>query len=658
VAGSAGESSGGTAGAGGKATGGSHTGGQGGAEGGAPASAPIVKITSPANITDPNTEGVVVGDTVDVLCEVTASTDPGARPVDPGTVKIQLTDSVTTVTANNTVSTQNPNNPAEYKATFVLTNTAHGSVSFTCSAGDTSRPAVTGSDTITNFVDKGPVIVVTDPKPDTFHALKDTLPVDFTVTPAPLGDGDTGAAVGGVTLEVDGQAWKCDQSSTPGRYVCDVDLTNTTYFSPPPAGEVPVNITAANSRQPTPAVRTYASFIQVDGTPPIITVTTPKSGAMIGGQTALTFTVKDTDSGVDPNTVVVTINQKAHFYDGDVQRWEVNLATGTFTFYFDEVDLQPSHVQATITIDAADKVGNPTNDGTGQRGATLVLYLDTESPIVDLDPPTVRERKKSGVDWLCSNAFDPLGDAVSQRQVVNNTRYFRALVWDLTSEASQDQPVSYYAGPDPNSVYLYLRDNVTADFVIDSNHDGFCDDVKPLPAPELEHLQQLLPIPAAGAASYMPEPSGWGDPVPGDGYCKAGTDTQPPNHLCAREASSLTRVIRYVGLAGESAIYGISPDASGLECTGRYWELGAVIDRKPPEGWLCVAARASDKLGNVGVSEPLIICYDDDNIPGSPDCVDPANPGYSIDPAAADPPITCTDGCQPRRFTARIISDL
>jgi hypothetical protein len=670
-AGSAGKSSGGTAGAGGKATGGSRTGGQGGAVGGAggvTAIAPSVKITSPAHVTDPIEAGVLVGDAVDVLCDVTASTDPGARPVDPNTIRIQLTDALTTVTANNTVSTENPDKPGEYEATFVLTSTAHGAVSFTCSASDTSRPSVTGSDTVANFVDKGPVIAVTEPARDSFHALKDPLHLDFTVTPAPLADGDTGAQLGTVTVQVDGVAVKCDDSPTgSGHYLCDVDLTNPTYFSPPPAGEVPVNISAADVRQPTPAVSIYDSFIQIDGTPPTIAVTGPKSGSMIGGQAALVFTVKDPDSGVDPSTVAVTINRTTFYYDASqVQRWEANLATGTFTFYFDKRDLSDSVVQATIMIDASDKVGNSTNDGTGQRGASLVLYRDDRAPVVDLDPPTVRELRLSGATWYCSSSFDPLGNAASQGQLVHNVPYFRALVWDLTNQASADQQVFYHAGTNPSSVYLYLQDDVYAPFVINASGVDpadlvkHCDEIATPPAGTTEHKQQLSAIPATGTASYLAVDP---DPDPPVGGYSLGTDKDLQPGVCAQHASSLSRVIGHEAVGHDAVVYGISPDASGLECTGRYWEIKSVIDRPVREGWLCLAARASDNLGNVRVSAPLIVCYDDDTTPYVPDCIDPNDPSHTtvLDPATVVPPITCTDGCTPVRFVDKVdryINDL
>jgi hypothetical protein len=51
------------------------------------------------------------------------------------------------------------------------------------------------------------------------------------------------------------------------------------------------------------------------------------------------------------------------------------------------------------------------------------------------------------------------------------------------------------------------------------------------------------------------------------------------------------------------------------------------------DGWICLAARVADKLGNVGLSRPLRICYDDDQVEGVPAC------------ATGAPPPSCTTNC-------------
>jgi hypothetical protein len=90
------------------------------------------------------------------------------------------------------------------------------------------------------------------------------------------------------------------------------------------------------------------------------------------------------------------------------------------------------------------------------------------------------------------------------------------------------------------------------------------------------------------------------------------------------------------------AIYAIGVD-DGPACTGIDWEFGSIAE----EGWLCFAARVVDRVGNVGISPPLRLCYDDveDGLP-PPDCVN--------DPT----PPSCTDGCSlPPAFTARHVED-
>jgi hypothetical protein len=73
-------------------------------------------------------------------------------------------------------------------------------------------------------------------------------------------------------------------------------------------------------------------------------------------------------------------------------------------------------------------------------------------------------------------------------------------------------------------------------------------------------------------------------------------------------------------------IYSVGNNAPGDSCTGTDWEIGQFVE----EGWFCVAARAEDRAGNVGISRPLRLCFDNgDGDP--PDCSSPPE---------------CTDGCR------------
>jgi hypothetical protein len=104
-----------------------------------------------------------------------------------------------------------------------------------------------------------------------------------------------------------------------------------------------------------------------------------------------------------------------------------------------------------------------------------------------------------------------------------------------------------------------------------------------------------------------------------------------PTHLCVDQGSDLYRVIRFVDPVDTiSPIYGIG-DMTEPWCTGSYWSISQYAAVQ--EGWLCLAATAIDNAGNVGISPPLRVCYDDG--------VDPPPNCDSVQPPS------CSQGCQP-----------
>jgi hypothetical protein len=92
--------------------------------------------------------------------------------------------------------------------------------------------------------------------------------------------------------------------------------------------------------------------------------------------------------------------------------------------------------------------------------------------------------------------------------------------------------------------------------------------------------------------------------------------------------SELYRVVPGRVQGKPPAVYAFAPsnDPNAGECNGRSWELG---DSRVKAGWLCLAARVEDTIGNVGISAPLRVCFDDGNHLGC---------DMSHIP-------TCTDGC-------------
>jgi hypothetical protein len=75
-----------------------------------------------------------------------------------------------------------------------------------------------------------------------------------------------------------------------------------------------------------------------------------------------------------------------------------------------------------------------------------------------------------------------------------------------------------------------------------------------------------------------------------------------------------------------AVVYALDPIPGSIACTGQTWEIGAHAD----EGWVCLAGRALDNAGNIGISRPLRLCYDNPDTTFVPDCGDPPD---------------CTDGC-------------
>lgn len=594
---------------------------------GADSLAPTVKITSPQPVSDPNTGAVVTGNLVQVLCDVAAASAAGAT-IDTHTVKIEAFDAkgVALKTAA-TASTQNPMDANEYGASVSLVGVPNGPVSFACSVADKSLPAKTTSTTVQTFYDQGPTITVANPLPLSSFSLKKDVLFKFSVTAVPLDSADKLAAVdvapGKVTLRVDNQPIDLSAAQDPKdptTYSVDVKLSDPIQFPKTPTGVVPVEISAWNKR---PIKATLPYTFNIDGTPPVIQIVSPTTGQVVGGHVTLEFTVTDSQSGVDPNSISIVLNGLPPIpFDGTPNSgWAVSADGKTFDYGFDSNSSDINgQVQVHVVIQASDKATN------AAAGATEDLYLDNHAPIVDLDPPQLRERKKTGATtFTCSAPFDPLGNSPGDATVVLPAGIYRALVWDLTNGIG-GLTVEHLAGTDPTSVVLYAQsDPATPLLIAKHNTKNICDDLA-TDAAAKPALEDLVPIAPTGT-SYFPSSA---DPIVGT--CTAGADGMPPNGLCAANASDLTRVIDHAVVgATESVIYSLK-SSNPEECTGQNWVL---VDSGLPNGWVCIAALAKDKVGNLGISAPLRVCLDD-----------PKKTAPACALSSTTPP-TCTDGCIP-----------
>ncbi len=622
-AGNAGKSSGGTS---------------GGAGPTADALAPVIEITSPRAVSDPATGDVLVVDSagvgsVDVVCKVTPSTARGAVVVDVSTIKIALLDMSGTVVREVAGAALGSN---QYKANFVLTTVPAGVIRFRCSASDTARqhPA---TKTIATFLDHGPTITVTSPAPDSAYPRASVVHFEFAVAPAPLTDTDPGADVTTVTLTANGVAIDISEDpKRPGVYSAEVDFSDTSQFPAGLTGTISVAIDATDSRTPVSATQTKAYTILLDGSSPVVTIKSPASNSLLGGQVQLTFTAIDEKggSGVDLSNLVVTLGTTEYVYDPKDPAWTM-MANGTFTFAFDSTKFDGSVSQVTVVVRASDLAGN------GPASAQMFLYLDNAAPFVTLTPFNMRAITHStdGKETYCSIVFDPLGDTMPDASVGGRFMRFRAFGWDFTNGVpSQDN--LYYSGIDKAHVKLYLQPDSSQPIILDTNGDGACDAV--VPEVKLLPSLDLLPVPSTGAPDNNPPDLTSPPAVPSQYTCKP--QTMVPPKLCAGHVSELTYVIRQnYGTqrnqsSNDAAIYAGSVGAAdSLSCTGEQWDVASVTkDGVGADGWVCLVAEAIDTAGNIGISAPLRVCLDDETVPGSPPCA-----LSSIAPPA------CTQACTP-----------
>jgi hypothetical protein len=619
-AGEAGSETGGTGGAGG--TGGTGGTGADGGTGGEDALAPLVEITFPAEPTSPNDEGVILDTEIDVVCTVKPGSSRATSEIAPETVFVQLLDAegepivINEGTRSTAIAATATGKADEYSAHVILNNVVdNGPIGFTCSASDESAPPLTGTDSVNTFVDFGPAITPIDPVPDSAHPLIGALRVAFTVEAFPLSDDDDGAGIDEVTLEVGGIPFELDE--VDGEYSASVALDDTALFPSTPVGAFPIAITATNRRSPTPATRVSNYTFLVDGEGPKITITSPAAGAVVGGRVPLVFEVVDPLSGVNDNSVVVKINNVEHPF-GQGGDWSV--VGSTFTFKFDSTQIEFSQAQATINIRASDFAGNES------KGKSWQLYLDNLAPIVDLDPGHVRAYKEVGDTNACSSDFDPLGSAKSDLEVCSVAALLRALVWERTNQAN-GQTILWHSGTVEDSVRLYIQPDPSKPFLVNSTDDPDpdCDDLDEAALSDLE-FTELKPLARAGAAYFSADNEG--DPPISDfkAGCVLEAATSPPPPLCSDELSDMSFVMGHTMEGRPPVVYALDPIPSSIACTGQTWEIGAHAD----EGWVCLAGRALDNAGNIGISRPLRLCYD--------------NPDTSFVPDCSEPP-ECTDGC-------------
>lgn len=597
-------------------------------------SAPVVTFIRPPSVLDPNAIGVIQTESVTVACKAVAASTPGST-VDAATAKITMSQFGDPLTAGQASSLMvNGAREVEF-AISDLSGVRSGIVTFDCTAEDNSNPALLGkAESLNLLVDRGPIIDISQPSKLQNIALVSGVDVAFTIGTLPIADGDLKYPLDKVTITINGKAVAVAESAPgSGLYSGHVSLTDPTVFPPgdKPDGPTTLQVVTSNLRGTT--VQKTVTF-NVDSTPPTIAIQSPIANSIIGKSTTVKFTVKDDGSGVDESTVGVRINIGQIFYytPTDAARWSHVPGTAAYEFTFSDSDFPGSETQATLSLFAADKVHNAVSPG-----ATTTLFVDTSPPYISLDPPTVRELNIASANTTgaaCSTAFDPVGDAINDLTIDNGVDVFRALVWDFADQPRDPNLLRYFAGVDQKNVAIYLQESVDQPLLVDSDGDGFCDNVDIGTGESRKVALKLDPVPVSGnAPNAGTDALTWAEAD--DTRYGAAPALEP---VCQRDgfvwpnwasrcggASDMVRTINH-SVDTKSpipAVYAIAPQGdmtADVGCTGTYWEYFHDMKRTVTDGWLCFVGVAYDAVGNRGVSAPLRICYDDPNTPAVPTC--------------------------------------
>jgi len=618
------------------ATGTGGTSGTGGAAGtnstdaGVDSLAPSVSFIAPSPTSDPNSEHVITSTSLTVRCQVERSDEPGAALVDKSAVQLVLRGAREGDTATN--GAVSAISESEFEATFDLSSRPNGPVTLECTGKDLNNRSATTS--LTTLLDLGPTITVKKPTDKNSYALKTPMAIEFQVEPAPLSDDDDKANVESVALSVGGVNTAVTESSTtPGLYQTSIDFSDKNKFPVQPTS-AQLQFSATNARQPNAPTRIARADVTIDGSGPSITVMSPANGSIKRGVVELVVTASD-PSGIEPGTLVATINTVPY------SNWE-GMAP-TFRQSFDTNQLDPAHelIQLTINITAIDGVGNKTDPPVSH-----FVRLDNLPPVISLNPPAIIESRVSSNMTYCSRPFDPVGVwAANDLDMVQSAKMFRALVEDRTNHAP-GAVLDFFAGTNPQSVEMYTQALVDIPLLVDTNSDGICDAINKSDDMNIRAEDRVSadedPV-KIKLEAVNPGGGPWfakvGTAPPGCPNDPGGTD-DPPATMCP--ATEMLRAVPGRIQGKPPAVYAYTPSNRVDEgaCNGIDWNIAG--NTRGREGWICVAARAVDNIGNVGVSEPIRLCYD--NGTGAPaDC-------------SGQPP-TCLGSCtisNAQKFTTEI----
>lgn len=363
-------------------------------------------------------------------------------------------------------------------------------------------------------------------------------------------------------------------------------------FSPPLSGKQVLTATAENSNK---AKSTASVTFIVDDQGPTINILSHQPGELIGGVIKLQADVDDPAEVIASSVKCVIGN---NLDTRTVLLKPASPGSKTYEAQFDTRTLTQYDIWPVMSFRAADKLGNEAHED-------IVVGLDNGQPIVELDPPKdFYIVQKADQLYKCSQPLDPVGYwAADDKEQVPQIQFLRARVEDQGNHALS-APWVPIATVDLPTVRMFVLDDTSQPLVVDTDGDGYCDDINPKVIPLGSTPQKgqavavnLSPILPAGTANFMPVT----DPnIAHPSFCDGwGEAEEPPEPLC--KTVNATIAIHYT-VNKEPSIYTIPPIGPCPTCMGLPFDfLANTID----DGWACVAAVAKDQLGNRGVSPPI-----------------------------------------------------
>jgi hypothetical protein len=579
-------------------------------------------------------DDIVIDARFTATCRVVANDDTG-DPVDSSSVTL------TAIAGGETyqVAAVPSGVTNTYEATLDVSEFPNGALAVRCTASDLASDPRTNSDEVATFLDLGPSVSILSPTAGASYGSQ--VDLSFVALPDPVAADDDLADVEDVTVRVGGTVI----AATPtggGSYFATIAFDDDA-FDPSLDGDVAIVIEAENGR--TSRIASIEFVADSDG--PSIQIETPDAGQLVSGFLDISVTVND-PAGIE--SVVATL---AQLYEVEL----FNTSGDTYEGSIDTRQLSTSWVFPLLAVRARDVVGNESAVG-------RVVALDNRAPLVTMDSPRVRDANCFSDDECdvttdnleCSRAFDPLGsDAADDGELVGQLVELRVRTEDIGNGANAPTGVFIpIAEVDEAEVQFYVLDDSDGDLLVDTDGDGFCDDVNPAlvpttvpDAPNELAVVSLEPVNPSGESYFAATIGTVGtDAAVEDGQCVPADppDDEAPVNICS--SAALTEVISTPN--EEPAIYSIPP-INNSTCAGNAFDAAA---SNISDGWACIATVAVDKLGNVGISPPLRVCIDADG-----DGTDGTGGGGTLltslgcpddygEIATAGNRPDCTDGCE------------